>query len=115
VTVLPEIRSSERIARGVRLELEIPAGLSYFVGHFPDLPLLPGVVQVDWAIELGRELIPFTGSFRALSAVKFMRVIQPAEAITLTLEYSADQRQLDFEYRLGERVCSSGSALFAAP
>ena len=114
MTVLPEIRSSERLARGVRLQLTIPVDLSYFVGHFPDLPLLPGVIQVKWAIELGRELLQFAGTFRALSAVKFMRVIQPGEAITLTLEYSADKRQLDFEYVLGERQCSSGSVLFDA-
>ena len=115
MTVLPEIRSSERLARGVRLQLTIPVDLAYFVGHFPELPLLPGVIQVKWAIELGRELLQLSGTFRALSAVKFMRVIQPGEAITLTLEHSADMRQLDFEYVLGERQCSSGSALFDAP
>jgi 3-hydroxymyristoyl/3-hydroxydecanoyl-(acyl carrier protein) dehydratase len=114
VTVLPEIRSSERLARGVRLQLIIPVDLRYFVGHFPELPLLPGVIQVKWAIELGRELLQFAGTFRALSAVKFMRVIQPGEGITLTLEYAADKHQLDFEYALGERQCSSGSVLFDA-
>lgn len=114
MTVLPEIRSSERLARGVRLQLTIPGDLSYFIGHFPELPLLPGVIQVKWAIELGRELLHFAGTFRALTAVKFMRVIQPGEAITLTLEYSADKRQLDFEYVLDGRACSSGSAQFDA-
>jgi 3-hydroxymyristoyl/3-hydroxydecanoyl-(acyl carrier protein) dehydratase len=112
VIVLPEIRSCERLARGVRLQLTIPADLAYFAGHFPDLPLLPGVIQVKWAIELGRELLTFAGTFRALSAVKFMRVIQPGEAIALTLEYSAETRQLDFEYVLDGRPCSSGSAHF---
>jgi 3-hydroxymyristoyl/3-hydroxydecanoyl-(acyl carrier protein) dehydratase len=112
VIVVPEICASERIARGLRLQLNIPAELGYFDGHFPDCPLLPGVVQIGWAIELGRQHLPFTGTFRALSAVKFTRVIQPPASVWLTLEYMRDKRQLDFAYELDGRPCSNGTALF---
>jgi 3-hydroxymyristoyl/3-hydroxydecanoyl-(acyl carrier protein) dehydratase len=114
VIVVPEICATERNARGIRLRLSLPPDLTYFAGHFPEHALLPGVVQIGWAIELGRQHIPFTGTFRALTAVKFTRVIQPDEAIELLLEYHSDQGQLDFEYRLNERSCSSGSILFDA-
>ena len=110
--VVPEICSSERSPNGVRLQLEIPVDLTYFEGHFRDVPLLPGVVQISWAIELGRRHLPFAGTFRALSAVKFTRVIMPGSTVTLALEYSSDKRQLDFVYELDGRICSNGSALF---
>ena len=112
--VVPEIRATERVASGVRLELEIPADLLYFDGHFPDCPLLPGVVQITWAIELGRKHLPLIGTFRSLSAVKFTRVILPGARVWLVLEYAASKRQLDFEYVLDGRSCSNGSAIFDA-
>jgi 3-hydroxymyristoyl/3-hydroxydecanoyl-(acyl carrier protein) dehydratase len=114
VTVKPAICSVERIARGVRLELTIPVDLTYFEGHFPDVPLLPGVVQISWAIELGRQQLNFSGAFRALSAVKFTRVIQPGATVVLVLEYSDEKRQLDFVYELDGKTCSNGTALFDA-
>jgi len=113
VIVRPEICSSERTADGVRLLLKIPAELSYFEGHFPGCPVLPGVVQLRWAIELGHEHVGFAGKFRALAAVKFSRVILPEALVSLTLEFDRDTRELGFEYVLNDgQPCSSGTALF---
>jgi len=114
VIVLPEICATERSEHGVRLRLIVPADLIYFDGHFPEVPLLPGVVQISWAIELARKHIPATGTFKALSAVKFTRVIQPGSTVWLALEFTPAKRQLDFVYELDGRVCSNGSALFDA-
>ena len=110
--VVPEICATERIGRSVRFQLKIPANLPYFQGHFEQCRLLPGVVQIGWAIELGRKYLSFAGTFSALSAVKFTRVIQPDDVIMLELEYSSEKRQLDFAYDLDGRACSSGSVLF---
>jgi 3-hydroxymyristoyl/3-hydroxydecanoyl-(acyl carrier protein) dehydratase len=114
VIVAPEIRATERTARGVRLTLGIPADLSYFEGHFPGCPLLPGVVQVTWAIELARKHVPFDARFRSLSAVKFTRVILPGMTVVLQLEYASDKCELEFAYELEGRTCSSGTVAFDA-
>ncbi|HEY8537858.1 MAG TPA: hypothetical protein VIL28_03260 [Steroidobacteraceae bacterium] len=110
--VLPQIRAVERAESGVRVALEVPTDLAYFNGHFPGCPLLPGVVQISWAIQLGRAHVPFDGRFRALSAVKFTRVILPGASVALRLDYSSDTRTLDFAYEIDGRVCSSGTASF---
>jgi 3-hydroxymyristoyl/3-hydroxydecanoyl-(acyl carrier protein) dehydratase len=112
VIVIPEIRATERTARGVRLTLAIPADLAYFAGHLPGVPLLPGVVQITWAIELGRRHIPFAAQFRTLSAVKFTRVIQPGATVVLQLDYASDAHELDFVYEIDGRVCSNGTVCF---
>jgi 3-hydroxymyristoyl/3-hydroxydecanoyl-(acyl carrier protein) dehydratase len=114
VIVAPEIRATERTAHGVRLTLGIPSDLEYFTGHFPGCPLLPGVVQISWAIELARQHIPCSARFRALSAVKFMRVILPGATVALQLDYASATRQLEFTYEIGGQTCSSGTALFDA-
>ena len=45
------VRSSEGRAE---LDLVVPPDLLYCRGHFPNRAILPGVVQIDWAILLGR-------------------------------------------------------------
>ena len=94
------------------LRFLVPPTSSYFEGHFPGCPVLPGVVQVGWAIEFARLHLPFSARFRALAAVKFTRVIQPNAAITLRLVADAQRRELSFEYRRGDDPCSSGRILF---
>jgi len=109
---LPQIDSSERSPGRLRLQFVVPASLEYFQGHFPAVALLPGVVQTGWAIQLARREFTINSDFRALAGVKFMRVIQPGDSVALELSCSDDRRELSFEYRCGNAVCSSGRALF---
>jgi len=112
VLLLPEVDALERAQGQLRLHFLVPETVAYFEGHFPHCPVLPGVVQVGWAIEFARLHIPFSGRFRSLSAVKFMRVIQPNAAVTLRLAADADRRLLGFEYSISGEPCSSGRVLF---
>lgn len=107
--LLPEVIASREDGPG-RLELTlcIQPGLEYFSGHFPGLPLLPGVVQVDWAMRLGRELLSASGDFLSLDNLKFQAMIFPGVTITLMLEWQAASGRLSFEYRQGEQPLSSG-------
>lgn len=117
---LPEIDSLERAPDGdkaaLTLHFTVPATLRYFEGHFPGVALLPGVVQIGWAIELARRhLSPASGrlpeQFRTLSAVKFTQVIQPGARICLRLAHEAPA-QIAFEYRVDGKMCSSGRVAF---
>lgn len=110
---LPQVHSTERTSDGVRLTLAVPATLEYFDGHFPGCPLLPGVVQIGWAIGLARQHLAVDGGFRSLSAVKFTRVIQPGATVDLLLELAAGP-ELSFEYQLDGLSCSGGRVLFTA-
>jgi len=112
VLLLPEIDALERAQDQLSLRFVIRETVGYFEGHFPGCPVLPGVVQVGWAIEFARQHIPFSGQFRSLAAVKFMRVIRPNTAVTLRLAADTDRRALSFEYRFDGEPCSSGRVLF---
>lgn len=111
MTPQPQVRAVRRGADGVELELFVPPALPFFPDHFPRLAILPGVVQVDWAIAFGREHLGVAGAFRGLRGLKFVNPILPGTA--LTLELSAGPGALAFSYRAGERPFSSGRALFA--
>ena len=91
----------------------VPADLMYFDGHFPECPLLPGVVQLNWAVEYGRRHFEIGGDFLAVSGLKFRRVIQPGDAVVLDLEFDAVSSRLHFEYRKDDDICSGGTVAFA--
>ncbi|HJV22409.1 MAG TPA: hypothetical protein VJ570_06920 [Holophagaceae bacterium] len=83
-------------------------------GHFPGDPILPGVVQVAWALRLGEERFGPFGAFQGLEHLKFQGTITPGEAITLSLAWDAGRHELAFEYRAPEGLKSKGFARYAA-
>ena len=105
---LPEVLSFTNEADQLRLTLAVPAGLGAFAGHFPDQPILPGVVQIDWAIRLAALHLDVAPPIARDFQVKFRRVIQPEAALSLTLRYDRAKGTLFFEYRVGEEIASSG-------
>lgn len=110
--LVPKIDSIERTLDGLTLGFVVSATLEYFDGHFSDCPLLPGVVQIGWAIELARQHALIAGRFRSLAAVKFMRVIQPGTTLALLLQIDPEKNALSFEYRSSGEICSGGRVLF---
>jgi 3-hydroxymyristoyl/3-hydroxydecanoyl-(acyl carrier protein) dehydratase len=97
----------------VTLDLDLPADLPCFHGHFPGFPVLAGVVQIDWVMQLGVTHLgcaePVASDFR----IKFKRVIMPGNPLTLTLDLNTARRRLDFVYRTGTRVASQGHVMLA--
>lgn len=95
-------------------ELQVEPDHPAFEGHFPGDPILSGLIQVDWAIRLGREAFGFLGSFRALERLKFQAPIRPAEPVELRLSWDAARGHLDFLYSSEGGGKSHGIAVFAA-
>src|SRR3954467_8800542 len=104
---LPPILASRFSADEVLHELSLPRELDVFRGHFPDRPILSGVAQIDWAIQLGAQhwqLPAVARDFR----VKFRNVITPETAVTLVLRFDRVKRHLHFEYRTAAQIMSAG-------
>ena len=108
----PEVLGLSTVAGGVELNLRIPADLDCLPDHFPRFPMVPGVVQLDWAIGFGRQHLGVSGEFRGIAGLKFQHPLLPRAAVTLALSASGDE--LKFSYRTRERTCSSGRVQFAA-
>lgn len=101
-------RSPHEAVYALALAPELPA----FQGHFPGDPVLPGVVQVDWAIRLGREAFGELGAFAGLDQLKFLEPVRPLEALVLSLVLETGR--LRFEYGCGSIRKASGTVRFQA-
>ncbi|USX28505.1 AMP-binding protein [Oxalobacteraceae bacterium OTU3CINTB1] len=111
---LPQVRELERTSDRVLLEVTAPSNLYYFDGHFDVAPILPGVVQVDWAIHFGRQYFTLPAIFKGINALKFQQVIQPAQPVRLELLYDAVKGNLQFRYASDAGQHSSGRVVLLA-
>ncbi|WP_312997771.1 AMP-binding protein [Pseudomonas sp.] len=93
------------------LQLSVPPDLAYFSGHFPKAPVLPGVVQVEWALNLGRQWLKLDGAFAGMEVLKFQQLVRPGDEIQLHLRFDAERGKLYFAYRNDTATCSSGRIL----
>jgi acyl-coenzyme A synthetase/AMP-(fatty) acid ligase len=95
---LPAIKLLEKTAQRVLIELTVPSTLLYFDGHFHGCPVLPGVVQVDWAMHYGREHFDLPATFQGINALKFQQIIRADTPVQLELAYASDKLCLTFRY-----------------
>jgi acyl-CoA synthetase (AMP-forming)/AMP-acid ligase II/3-hydroxymyristoyl/3-hydroxydecanoyl-(acyl carrier protein) dehydratase len=112
---LPRRRVLEQHSVRAVFELVAPHDLVYFDGHFPGAPILPGVVQVDWAISFGRQCFDLPPLFQAIHALKFQHAIRPEMPVTLELLHDPAKSSLTFRYTSEQRQHSSGKIMFGAP
>ena len=57
-----------------------------FAGHFPGLPVLAGVIQVDWALQLAERLGFDPVQFSDIPRVKFKNIARPPLTLDITVE-----------------------------
>ncbi|RVD78583.1 acyl-CoA synthetase family protein [Pseudomonas koreensis] len=107
----PEVLEQVETAGEWSLQLAVPADLAYFSGHFPKAPVLPGVVQVEWALKLGQQLLDLPGKFAGMEVLKFQQLVRPGDEIQLHLRFDRERGKLYFAYRNDTATCSSGRIL----
>ncbi|WP_137886956.1 acyl-CoA synthetase family protein [Pseudomonas sp. 2FE] len=107
----PQLLSQREEDGQWQLELEVPLDLAHFSGHFPQTPVLPGVVQIDWALSLARQLMCLPPRFAGMEVLKFQQLARPGDRLHLSLRFDALRSKLYFSYRHGEAACSSGRIL----
>jgi len=109
---LPSVLA-RRDAQGCsELDLEVQAGNPWFAGHFPEMAILPGVVQIGWAAHFGHTLYGFGPGVTLMEQVKFRRPILPGARVTLSLKADVTAGRLRYEYKDAEHAFSSGNLRF---
>lgn len=110
--LLPEVLSQSGDAVSARLTVRVPESLIYLDGHFDAHPIVPGVVQIHWAVAYARRAFAISSLFRRLEAVKFFNVLSPGDEADLAIEYDADRGRLLFGFENAHTKFSAGRVLF---
>ncbi len=108
----PEILGKRLDSGGTALSLRVPENLAYFEGHFPKIAILPGVVQIQWAVQLARQYLDIQLRFRHMEVIKFKELVLPGQHLELILRYQPSARKLDFSFRSENHEHSSGRIYF---
>ncbi len=114
----PEVLAESWQEDRCSLELRVPEGLLYLEGHFSGLPVVAGVVQMEWVVDALARLLGEAPRIQQMDGLKFASLLQPGDTFTLQVEVSraADPQALAgkgtsarFQMTQGERVFSCGT------
>jgi 3-hydroxymyristoyl/3-hydroxydecanoyl-(acyl carrier protein) dehydratase len=92
----------------VRARAEITADSSWFDGHFPGSPILPGIAQVALIETLLRQVLDPALVITELRRVRFRQAIGPGAELRLTATPQAQPGRYLFKIELGGDLAASG-------
>ena len=107
----PSIVSIEESELSTSYQIFVARDLTYFHGHFPQLPILPGVVQIGWVLNLLYANHAVT-EIRDLKNLKFNKPILPGTYLELVLEHKKEKHSFRFSYTNEQTSFSSGELLY---
>lgn len=93
-------------------QIFLPKDLLHFDGHFDGMPILPGIVQAHWAIDLACKHLSVKGCFSGIEVLKFTQVISPESVVTLDVSYHAEKGLIVFYYSSSKGAHSNGRVKF---
>jgi 3-hydroxymyristoyl/3-hydroxydecanoyl-(acyl carrier protein) dehydratase len=105
----PIIKNKTQDETSLKLDLIFPANAEYFDGHFDEFPVLAGVVQLNYVMELAQEYFHITPHITNITKLKFTKIIKPDTDISLAINYLKGESKINFKYFLGDVVYSSGN------
>ena len=100
--------SADDTAREYTFGGRIPPDLAYFPGHFPEFPLVPGVVEIRWAMELAGRFEWGQADLEGIENLKYQQFVRPDDEITISLRYDETKGKIHFSVRQGDMMCASG-------
>lgn len=105
---LATVLSSDLQEGSLELLLYIDENLSFFAGHFPDFPLVPGVAQLAWVVHFAQTYFKINKPFTLVERLKFSSPILPQMKINLSLGIGANGNEINFRYHSDQTVFSQG-------
>ena len=111
----PLLHAQSRHANSIERTLEVPANLAFLEGHFPGQPIVPGVVQLRWALDCAQQWLGAPIPVARIEALKFREVLRPGDRFKLTLELGSAGDRLRILLHSEGRVFSTARCILREP
>lgn len=93
-----------------RAEARVPEDSSWFSGHFPGDPILPGIAQLGMAFEAASLALGAGVRATEFNRVKFKKIIRPGDCLEIIIQAKKDLPGLHaFRITAGGDVACSGT------
>lgn len=92
----------------IRAQFEFPLDTPFFAGHFPQMPVVPGVVELELARAALQEATGQSYSIRRVQSAKFTEMVPPGRPIDVTVAHESVDGGVKVKavVRLGETVAA---------
>ena len=97
--------------RSDRFLLHLLANQPCFQGHFPDQPILPGIVQLHWAVKLADTCLGRPSEPDEILRLKYHNIAVPPRFIELQLE-SGEGSAVQFRMQSKDGVHAQGKLVY---
>ncbi len=106
--ILPPFDMARPKPDEARFDLHLGSDPAAFRGHFPGMPVLAGVIQIDWAMQLAQSQLGLDRRAADDFQVKFRRLVRPDRVLTLHLRIDRAKQLLRFGYWQDGELASDG-------
>lgn len=93
-----------------RASCVIAENLSCLKGHFPTMPIVPAIAQLDMVMGLVSHVSQTRCVMNKASVLKFMGLIKPHDVASLVLK--VNDLEVKFDIYVGDRLCTRGKFTF---
>ena len=113
ISLLPTILNQLSSSNSIKYELYIDPKLTWFRGHFDDLPILPGVTQIDWIMHLSQNIYRHSRCIHSIERLKFTKPIIPNTNLNCDITLESSDSSISFIYYDDSATYSSGRIVIA--
>ncbi len=103
----PEMIGEARFENAIERAAVVPLDLSCFPGHFPDHFVVPGVLQLEWALALAEVLLGHAPEVLEFESLKWLRPLEPGARFRIRVDLISNDR-LDLKLWFGDIVFGKG-------
>lgn len=108
----PIVRAERAIAGGVLVELLVPRDLACWPGHFPSLPIVPGVVQLRWVVDIAARHLGQTGRLARIEGLKMRALIRPGDAVSVRATAGEGGTRVSFAVLRDDATLAEGRLVY---
>jgi len=104
----PQIISTKIENNSATFHLEVPEELAYLEGHFSEMAVVPGIVQLHWVVNFVKKIWGIPGELIEANQIKFSKLMHPKDSVDLKIEHDFKKSLIKYSYRHEDICYSSG-------